>query len=87
MFVVLDFCWQWTVFLQHDGFSDQVTVDMAIYLVKNGITPVVDMGRIDAYGRRYEFLRCEEEFRNCLIKKYPGQYQDWKFDRKIIWLN
>ena len=79
---MFDFCWQWTVFLQYDGLiSDQVRVDMAIYLVKSGITPVVAMNKIDAYCGRDRFLRCEKVFRNCLIKKYPGQYEDWQFQK------
>ena len=54
---------------------------MAILLVKTGITPVVDMKMIDKYGKRDEFFICEEKLKDCLIKKYPGEYQNWQFDK------
>ena len=56
-------------------------IDMAIYLVKNGITPVMDMKIMDKCQKRDEFVICEEKLRNCLIKKYPREYQDWKFEK------
>ena len=71
-----------TVFFTNGGFSDQVIFDMAVYLTKTGITPVVDMNMIEKYQRRYELLRCEQELRHCLIKKYPGEYQYWQFEKR-----
>ena len=69
------------MFFKH-GFRDQVMIDMAICLIQTGTTPVVDMKKIDYYGKRDEFLSCENELRNFLIKKYPGEYQEWKFERR-----
>ena len=70
-----------TVFFKDGGFNDQAMIDMAILLIKTGITPVVDMKRMGRYQKTDAFLKCEEQFRNCLIKIYPSEYQHWEFEK------
>ena len=78
---------QLTVSFFEEGFSDKVMIDMAIYLVRTGITPVVDMNSIDRYKKRHKFVTFEQNLRDCLIKKYPGEYQNWKFEKLHVELD